>query len=584
VTNDPMLSLALTLHSNKGGYVLLLGSGVSRAAQIPTGWEIVEDLVRKVARLRGEECGSDRGAWYTKTFGAAANYSELLGTIAKEPAERRQLLRSYFEPTEEEREQGFKVPTRAHKAIARLVAKGYLRVIVSSNFDRLTETAIETEGVTSAVLSTPDAIEGAVPLMLTPCTVVKIHGDYMDTRIRNTPEELDKYDPRTDRLLGRIFDEFGLIVCGWSAEWDTALRAAIESCPSRRFTTFWTSYGTLKPEAETLIGLRRAQVIPIKSADDFFCELLEKLESLEQLANPNPLSAKVAVATLKRYLMDERRRIDLHDLVTRETEEVFPQLSLHHFPVQSAFSPEELGKRLKRYETSTEMLQAMLTTGCYWGSKQHAVLWVKVFNRIANPYQPTSGMVVWNGLRLYPALVLLYAGGLAATAANANDALFAILTQPRVRDGSDENPLLENVNSMSASFDWNAFRRLPGLENHKTPVSDHLFLLLREPLREFLPDDIAYQRCFDRFEYMLGLTHVSITDRDWAPVGCYIWRGRFIRQEIPAALDIAAEVKQDGADWAPLKAGFFDGSLDRYKRVQAAFDAFIKQVSPGMMY
>jgi hypothetical protein len=58
----------------------------------------------------------------------------------------------------------------------------------------------------------------------------------MDTRIRNTPEELDKYDPRTDRLLDRIFDDFGIIVCGWSAEWDSALRAAIERCPSRRFT------------------------------------------------------------------------------------------------------------------------------------------------------------------------------------------------------------------------------------------------------------------------------------------------------------------------------------------------------------
>jgi hypothetical protein len=36
---DPMLSLAFSVHSNKGVFALLLGSGVSRASGIPTGWE-----------------------------------------------------------------------------------------------------------------------------------------------------------------------------------------------------------------------------------------------------------------------------------------------------------------------------------------------------------------------------------------------------------------------------------------------------------------------------------------------------------------------------------------------------------------
>jgi hypothetical protein len=39
---DPLISLAFAIQSNKGVYALLLGSGVSRAAQIPTGWEIVQ--------------------------------------------------------------------------------------------------------------------------------------------------------------------------------------------------------------------------------------------------------------------------------------------------------------------------------------------------------------------------------------------------------------------------------------------------------------------------------------------------------------------------------------------------------------
>jgi hypothetical protein len=65
---DPILSLAFSMHSNKGVYALLLGSGVSRSAGIPTGWEIVLDLVRKIASLKGADCGPDPAAWYARTF------------------------------------------------------------------------------------------------------------------------------------------------------------------------------------------------------------------------------------------------------------------------------------------------------------------------------------------------------------------------------------------------------------------------------------------------------------------------------------------------------------------------------------
>jgi len=44
---DPIISLAFSLHSTKGVYALLIGSGISRAAGIPTGREIVQDLILK---------------------------------------------------------------------------------------------------------------------------------------------------------------------------------------------------------------------------------------------------------------------------------------------------------------------------------------------------------------------------------------------------------------------------------------------------------------------------------------------------------------------------------------------------------
>jgi hypothetical protein len=51
---------------------------------------------------------------------ADPDYSQLLESLAGTPAERQAILRGYFEPTEEEREEGEKAPTPAHRAIARL--------------------------------------------------------------------------------------------------------------------------------------------------------------------------------------------------------------------------------------------------------------------------------------------------------------------------------------------------------------------------------------------------------------------------------------------------------------------------------
>jgi hypothetical protein len=132
---DPAVSLALSLHAHKGIYSLLLRSGISRAAGIPTGWDIVTDLARRVARLEGNDPGEDIEAWYKSKFGQTPNYSQLIATLAPTAPERASLLREYFEPTEREKEVGLKVPTLAHQAIARLVSGGHIRVIITTNFD-----------------------------------------------------------------------------------------------------------------------------------------------------------------------------------------------------------------------------------------------------------------------------------------------------------------------------------------------------------------------------------------------------------------------------------------------------------------
>jgi hypothetical protein len=581
---DPILSLAFSVHSNPGVYALLLGSGVSRTAGIPTGWEVVLDLVKKLASIQGKDCEPDAAAWYTQTYGEEPDYSKLLDMLAKSPADRSQLLKGYFEPTPEEQEQGLKTPTAAHRAIANLVAAGYIRVIVTTNFDRLLEMALESVGIVPTVISTADAVEGALPLTHTKCSIIKIHGDYLDTRIKNTPTELGQYDERLNKLLDRVFDEFGLIVCGWSGDWDPALRAAIERCPSRRFTTYWAARREPKGTAKDLLGLRSGVFIQVQDADSFFQELEEKVTSLAELTKPHPLSAKVAVATLKRYLVDDRHRIRLHDLVNDEVEKLYGELSTKSFSVGDSFSIQELLHRMQRYESLAEVALAIMANGCYWGEESYRYLWVKILDRIANPPKLTPGLIstAWERLRFYPALLLLYTGGIAALASGQHTTFAALLTQPTIRDDNGPFPLTLNTFTVIKAEIQQTWTK------SYTPLSNHIYEVLREPLKELLPDDMQYQKYFDRFEYLLALVHAHLKSkqsrRASGLVGAFGWRRHTNHTDILQESDLGiAWTRSDrpSPTWNLEELGLFDDSFQQFQQVKQYYDQSIQEFGSG---
>lgn len=575
---EALISLAFSIQANKGVYALLLGSGISRSAGIPTGWEVVEDLIKRVAKAKGEECAPDPATWFRKTFNEEPNYSRLLNTLASSPSERNQILKRYFEANEDERAQGLKVPTAAHRAIADLVAKKFLCVIVTTNFDRLIEQALEAIGIVPSVIDSAEKIDGAMPLTHSPCTVIKLHGDYMDIRIKNTPEELAQYDDRMNRILDRVLDEYGLIVCGWSADYDSALESAISRCASRRFTTYWASRDKLGDAARRLIALRGAQVIKIQGADQFFRELTEKVSALEELESPHPLSVQVAVATAKKYLPEERFRIQLDDLMRRETTRLLENISEEHFPVGIQIDEPEFLRRIARYEAASETLLGLMITGTYWSESYHKELWSQILKRIANPfgdYTHTSRSVV-TGLRLYPALLLMYGGGIASVAAQKYDNLAALLAKTKIKV-VNEREMQSAARALSIGLVFEslpeAARWLTDPRTENFAVNEHLFNTLREPLGEILPQDDDYQRCFDRFEYLLSLIYADLDAK--ARVSDYFWtRSGLFASELRLRLRVSSIVEEVNAEadelrdaWLPLKSGLFDGSYERFKTV-----------------
>ncbi len=495
---DPAQALAFSIQSGPGVYAVLLGSGVSRAAGIPTGWEITLDLVGKLRSSLGEVGTPSPEVWYEQKFGVAPEYSDLVEQFAKSREDRQQLLRSYVEPSEEEREEGKKIPTRAHRAIAALASRGFVRVVVTTNFDRLMETALAEEGVVPAVLASRDQIRGALPLVHSPCTVLKVHGDYLDTRIRNTEAELDEYPAELDQLLDRIFDEFGLVLCGWSAEWDGALRKALERCPSRRFTTYWAVRRRPSEAAAKLIEHRSAETIQTKGADEFFGSLQEQVEAVEEFSKPHPLSTEAAVANMKRYLPESRHRIRFADLVGQAVDDTFEQTHGDSFPIEGERPTDEsIVARLERYDSACGTLVAMACVGGVWAEKEHCAAWRRGVQKLSS-VSLQSGFVTWLSLARYPATSLLYALGVGAVHSDRLEFLGHLLRTP-------VQPRSAVARESDAGRELGAHFLREGTGFQDFAVNAHLREVLWRHFGDVFPDATSCTSAFERFEALLSL-------------------------------------------------------------------------------
>nr|WP_315481922.1 SIR2 family protein [uncultured Undibacterium sp.] len=579
---DPLNSLSFSMFANKGVFALLLGSGVSRASNIPTGWEITLDLVRKVAATRSEECDPNPSAWYENTFGQQPDYSDLLDTLCRSPAERQQLIRSYLEPTEEERVEGLKLPTEAHRAIADLVKAGFIRVILTTNFDKLMELALQDVGINPTVLSSPDHIKGALPLVHNACTIIKIHGDYLDTRIRNTSAELADYPKEFKQLLDRVFDEYGLVVCGWSAEWDEALRAALTRSPYRRFSMYWASRGEPGSVAKDLIARRGAQLISIEKADSFFSKLNEQISALISFSRPHPLSVDVAVASLKKYLSEPKYRIQLDDLITEEEERLLKIRSSPGFEtVNGVVNTDTVTRRVRAYEASSEMLISMALVAGQWSNITQFHPWQRTLRRLAHK-ETTSGTIIWLDLQRYPACLIAYSLGLGAIASG-NLSLLGSLLSTEMPSSRKKNEVLSVQLSPIAMFDYGTeiMKILPGKERHYLPFNSWIEDFFSCNCKGLFRSEQEFQTAFDQLEFLWMLSYAKATvaaedGHDWVPGGNFLFRHGSYNKNFELVTSSIAALKDNSPF---VKSSIFGDSVADCEKVLQRVDPLMKRQS-----
>lgn len=269
---SPIAALAVNMAVSPGGYAVLIGSGFSRAAGCPSAWDVLVDIAgRWYAAEQGEPPAADVDVieWSRQRLEAEPTYSLLLERLFPQREQRQALLASYFVG---------KRPTEAHKVLAGLAQKGLVRVVVTTNFDRLTEAALDEAGVNWSRVTTASEIDTAQPREVAPSYILKLHGDYGSIDIRNTTDEIDALDPRIEEELQAIIRTHGLVVSGYAGS-DPAVARNLSTIRPR-LGLYWSIRGAPTASQADIAAAVDGRFVIAEDADSFFRDLLRRVNAL----------------------------------------------------------------------------------------------------------------------------------------------------------------------------------------------------------------------------------------------------------------------------------------------------------------
>lgn len=441
--DDELLSFAFSLHKNPNSYALLLGAGVSMPS-VPGAWDVLMSLVRDMAGVRGESDLDDPEQWYLDTFGEPARYDAVLEQIAPSQQERQQVLRGFFEPTDEQEERvNAGSPTSAHRSVARLVKNGSVRVIMTLNFDHLMETALRDEGIQPTVISTPAQMAGLAPLHTLQCCVIHLHGNYLEpASMLNTGAELAQYHDYAKTLMGRILQDYGLLAAGWSSTWDPGLRELIDEHYPNRYTFGWIEPHPLTDIAQQLLQRKRGTRIAA-TADTAFGRLADAVDALRTRGARHPLTVAVAAGTAKRGLAGDRTAISLHDTLRTELDRLhrIPEFNLPNY--QDAEPYGGYTQVRERVEEQSRVVCALVASLGYWGTSNTDRWWVSEPAKFSTYDIRDGGNVALLDISRVTGTALFYAAGVAAVAAQRWELLFQLLRLPYRSRNRANTPLVD---------------------------------------------------------------------------------------------------------------------------------------------
>lgn len=288
------------------GVMWLLGAGASRASDIKTAgdmtWDFksrlyrsskgvpasaVSDLgdqrIRDVLQRHFDASGDFPALW------AEDEYARFFEATYPEAQDRRRYIGDII--------RGAK-PSFGHMAIAHLMKHDLIRLVWTTNFDRVVEDAVATVMGTGSILTVgglgePAVIRSAFSQQQWPI-YAKLHGDFQSENLKNTTDELANQDAAMRDVLLDTCRNQGLAVTGYSGRDSSVmevLREAINEGAGFPNGLFWfvREQDNLYQGVRDLISDAKAVgvdacFVKAESFDELFSDIVRYLPQTEGLA------------------------------------------------------------------------------------------------------------------------------------------------------------------------------------------------------------------------------------------------------------------------------------------------------------
>ena len=295
-----------------------LGAGASASARLPTAgdliWRFKRTLYCTSTKVNPRSCDDlgnqvvrERLQAYldsTRRYPAADSseeYASYFELTYPDPADRRRFIETMLHGA---------TPAYGHHILAVLMKAGRVRLVWTTNFDRLVEDAAAASyGSTSALtVSTIDSSsvalralnEGRWPVL------GKLHGDFQSVALKNTTEELKTQESALRAALVESCKRFGLIVAGYSGRDESVMNTLEEAVsqpnayPAGLFWITKAGWPVYRRVEDLLARAQKAGIqaslIEVETFDELMGDLAQQIEDLpaEVLGTLNTMRSKIS--------------------------------------------------------------------------------------------------------------------------------------------------------------------------------------------------------------------------------------------------------------------------------------------------
>jgi Flp pilus assembly protein TadD/CO dehydrogenase/acetyl-CoA synthase epsilon subunit len=193
-------------------FAFFLGAGASRDSRINTASEMIRDFKKGIIQRccpDDKKTDDEKESWLKGQDWYKQNGNEYCELFEQ------------FEPKEIGRQRHIermidgRDPSFGYVVLANLMASNYINTIITTNFDDLVYSACTSYTSIRPIVYAYGVLASEMRITAQRPKILKLHGDYLYSTLKNTGTELAAQDPNMARQLMQVLNEYGLVVMGY---------------------------------------------------------------------------------------------------------------------------------------------------------------------------------------------------------------------------------------------------------------------------------------------------------------------------------------------------------------------------------